>query len=1344
MITDQTPIGELLLLLKGPIQTFPADWWRWPNVREAHKALARQFIDELPPYPSDQHHGRGIVICAGGHRLFTNGYVCVNQLREHGCQLPIEFWHFADEVDDAMRDLVADFGVHCVNADEYRERCGLRIMNGWELKAQAILRTGFQEVLLLDADNVAVRDPSYLFDVEPYRRCGAVFWPDYGQLGPEREIWDVFETAAADHAGEHEFESGQLLIDKARSWRPLVLAAWMNEHSDYYYHFIHGDKCTFELAWKRLRHPYFLTPTLIHSLDATMCQHCPVDGQRLFQHRNMDKWSLDGSNRRIADFWGEDRCREFLADLRRVWSGRPFVVRVPSDSEARNLTAALEGQTLLYRRVGYDERPLTFQSEGIVGEGAGDMERFWGINRLDGQLVLTLVGERPTCHLRRTAEGVWKGAWLHSEKMPIELIESEPKEAGAVAVLSESVSDRTSLADLLTRTSWLYRRVGYDERPMILEPDGRIRVGSASMERIWSLDFKARNVRLVISGEEPTCLLEQGKDGVWKGRWLNHEQMPVELIPQHAASNSSRITDLHSFAFEGRRVLVPSAQDEGIFVNRHEQYVARWLNMQPDEVGCDIGANLGVFTLNAATRVGPGGMVLAFEPVWQNYTCLMLNTLDLPQVKVFHCAMGDQYEEKEILVSGSSGWSGFILDEVAQKTFHERGYRGKERVLVWTLDHFLECLAWNRSLDWIKVDTEGYECAVLQGAVKTIDRYHPRLIIEIHSPEWGRQATAFLQEHGYQSMTILREEPASATYQILAQREVDRELAAYAEALRTQQWVYRRVGYDERMMSMESGGIVGLGRAAMERFWCLTRESGGCTLTLLGVCGDTCHLSPMNGDWCGTWLHHEKMPIELLPATVSIARSANINPFLSANRPVPDPENTKPSLLTEFTGAATASLAQPERATTEASELTPVVLLHRRAVLPETPKAFPGKQSNFAFCHGIVVVNRLDLLRKAVDSVRALWSFAFILDNSADGITQKESSWPVPVIRPCQPLTCFQSMNLLAQMARDAGCRAFGYQHNDAEAGEGVAEKFLAVVRDSCASGRPWGVIYTNYDILSAYNMVAVNAVGPWDTNFTNYFGDNDWFRRMQLVGFTEDQTGLAVQHHNVSSTIKSDHARWVANQHLFPGMAAYYAAKWGGPPGAEQYRIPFNHPEVHLPPNWVYPDDVSGWLHWGEGAFLADLALGKRVLESGTYCGLSAICMAQTALSLDCVDPFDGRATPHPRDTYPEFTANCRRYGVANRVTAYRIPFAEGVQQLTGGYDLVFIDDDHSVDAVRQAIALARQLIKPGGLLAFHDYGDPVHVGVKAAVDEWLASGGELRKRHASIVVVAEGGTVP
>jgi len=53
------------------------------------------------------------------------------------------------------------------------------------------------------------------------------------------------------------------------------------------------------------------------------------------------------------------------------------------------------------------------------------------------------------------------------------------------------------------------------------------------------------------------------------------------------------------------------------------------------------------------------------------------------------------------------------------------------------------------------------------------------------------------------------------------------------------------------------------------------------------------------------------------------------------------------------------------------------------------------------------------------------------------------------------------------------------------------------------------------------------------------------------------------------------------------------------------------------------------------------------------------------------------------------------------------------------GYFDLVFIDSDHYYDPVKEDIYLWKPLVKKGGFLTGHDYGNRRHPGVKKAVDE-------------------------
>jgi hypothetical protein len=198
-----------------------------------------------------------------------------------------------------------------------RRRFPVRRLGGWELKPYAILRSSFREILFLDADNMPVRNPEYLFDTPEYHRTGALFWPDFGRFPKTQTIWD---NCGLKRPNGPEFESGQIVVDKRACWKALCLTMWFNEHSHFYYQHLHGDKETFHLAFEKTAKCYAMPTKGIHRLRGTMCQH-DFEGNRLFQHRNTDKWNLFIRNKRVRDFWCEKDCREFLRDLQARWDG---------------------------------------------------------------------------------------------------------------------------------------------------------------------------------------------------------------------------------------------------------------------------------------------------------------------------------------------------------------------------------------------------------------------------------------------------------------------------------------------------------------------------------------------------------------------------------------------------------------------------------------------------------------------------------------------------------------------------------------------------------------------------------------------------------------------------------------------------------------------------------------------------------------------------------------------------------------------------------------------------------------------------------------------------------------
>jgi glycosyltransferase involved in cell wall biosynthesis/ADP-heptose:LPS heptosyltransferase len=399
-----------------------ADVHEDPLTVENAPAAVEEFIRKIRPYPGG-YTGRGIVVCAGGVRLLANAWVCIKMLRHLGCQLPVQLWHLGpEELDDQAKFLFEALGVETRDAFKLRSERPARRLGGWELKPYAILNSSFKEVLLIDADNVPVENPEFLFATAPYRNTGAIFWPDFGHLKPDAPIWRL---CGVPYREEPEWESGQIVVDKEKCWEALQLAMWYNENSDFYYRYILGDKETFHLAFAKLKVPFSMPAHPVRALKGTLCQH-DFDGRRIFQHRLSMKWRLFDENEAVPGFAYEKECLQFLAELREKW-GPPhqLIARLVPDvksARARRKIAELIENQYDYIRVGHDWRRMTFSVLGNIETGAAGCEKYWDLKDEDGRLVLEIRGDdHVTCRMVEDENGRWQGRWLYFEKMPVTL-----------------------------------------------------------------------------------------------------------------------------------------------------------------------------------------------------------------------------------------------------------------------------------------------------------------------------------------------------------------------------------------------------------------------------------------------------------------------------------------------------------------------------------------------------------------------------------------------------------------------------------------------------------------------------------------------------------------------------------------------------------------------------------------------------------------------------------------------------------------------------------------------------------------------------------------------------------
>jgi len=177
--------------------------------------------------------------------------------------------------------------------------------------------------------------------------------------------------------------------------------------------------------------------------------------------------------------------------------------------------------------------------------------------------------------------------------------------------------------------------------------------------------------------------------------------------------------------------------------------------LSPGAVAVDIGASLGEWTLPLARAVGAAGRVLAAEPAPRNAAALeaTLAINALRQAEVIRCAVGDH--------DGSAEFAVPIVTSARTDTGIARlgpAGAGYERLSVClrSLDSLVAEGGIDR-LDLIKIDVEGRERQVLDGAQAVLERYRPTLVIETgHEAEGDRPAIHDrLRSGGYRMLGIL-------------------------------------------------------------------------------------------------------------------------------------------------------------------------------------------------------------------------------------------------------------------------------------------------------------------------------------------------------------------------------------------------------------------------------------------------------------------------------------------------------------------------------------------------------------------------------------------------------------
>ena len=171
---------------------------------------------------------------------------------------------------------------------------------------------------------------------------------------------------------------------------------------------------------------------------------------------------------------------------------------------------------------------------------------------------------------------------------------------------------------------------------------------------------------------------------------------------------------LHRVGFELRRFSVEQSEN------------ARFISMlRTHNVNLifDVGANAGQFGV-LLRKIGFDGKIISFEPLSDAREILLNISKNDPLWQIaLQTAIGEENGEIEIQIAGNSQ-SSSVLDmlDTHVRAAPDSKYIGKEKVALRTLDSIAPDYMDSNSIAFIKIDTQGYETQVMNGAKKLMSQ----------------------------------------------------------------------------------------------------------------------------------------------------------------------------------------------------------------------------------------------------------------------------------------------------------------------------------------------------------------------------------------------------------------------------------------------------------------------------------------------------------------------------------------------------------------------------------------------------------------------------------------------
>lgn len=278
-----------------------ANWAQDWATREQHVQALNELIAAKKECPAG-YAGEAIIYVGGG-KYWPMIRLGIHKARKY-TDLPIQVWHNSEHEPIPIEDLagLGDVTIHDVLAVKPRPRR----VGGWENKTTAILHSKVQKAIFLDADAYLVSPPNAISRLLSTERF--VFWQD---LPWNAQTVDWEWNGQINGTIVPSVQGGQLGINVVSFYPELVIAHFINQHSDYFYRHQYGDQDSWRIALTGTRGNYRNLGPAEWRWPAFVCRHA----ESIIVHRCQGKFWTGGNASFNAGLPDEQHTRRVHEDL---------------------------------------------------------------------------------------------------------------------------------------------------------------------------------------------------------------------------------------------------------------------------------------------------------------------------------------------------------------------------------------------------------------------------------------------------------------------------------------------------------------------------------------------------------------------------------------------------------------------------------------------------------------------------------------------------------------------------------------------------------------------------------------------------------------------------------------------------------------------------------------------------------------------------------------------------------------------------------------------------------------------------------------------------------------------